>query len=534
MQETDANVSACINASIGGFMKKTLLTGIVCLLGIFAFGQSAKYTELLNKAKKYDSEKNYAYALGYYYDAVREDIRNSKEAYDRFIEIENVLKDGKPGFDEYDDFTIYDEWVVLLKNAEKYWTEHAYDIYCCDFKLSQKNLDMETRTANYLITVTYNENRKYKRIIKIMTDGIQKSWTENWKGITFEEDSGKKYCSWPKSPVKGNSTDYKKDGVVTFAKKHYGYSIFDSSKIYEEDKTCSFAMENSMMSLDVELCAPDGRKIASVNNLYKEDIIKKIPQGDIKLFESGDVKVEVKGFNLYGGAALLSHEPDYKKAHEELEKHKLAFSVFSDTIGDYVNRYSIYESVLKTVGTGKLIAEYTYKDVAYDLLDPAEWDFGRKTKDNMLPAIVEKISALTGIKHKVHDYDPYGDSFSLKRELTEEEIAKKEEEERLAEIKRQEEEERLRQEKIAAEERQRAENLENYEAELKIQVQRALRKKGKLSKKQLVIYLSNIRELEAMATLKEMDKEQVLEFIIENLLQQGLIIQKGSNYMLQK
>lgn len=505
-------------------MKKRLLTGIVCLLGIFAFGQSAKYTELLNKAKKYDSEKNYAYALGYYYDAVREDVRNSKEAYDRFIEIENVLKDGKPGFDEYDDFSIYDGWVSLLKNAEKYWTEHAYEIYRCDFKLSQKNLDMETRTANYLITVTYNENRKYKRIIKAMTDGICKSWTESWKGITVEKEYDKILCSWPKYPVKGNATDYKKDGVATFSKKHYGYSIFDSSKIYEEDKTCSFAMENSMMSLDVELCAPDGRKIASVNNLYKEDIIKKIPQGDIKLFESGDVKVAVKGFNLYGGAAFLSHEPDYKKAHEELEKHKLAFSVLPDTIGDYVNRYSIYESVLKTVGTGKLIAEYEYEKIIYDLLEPAEWDI--YNENSMLPAIVEKFSALTGIKHEV--YKSYGSYFSLKREATEEDIAKQKEEE-LAEIKRQEEIER---ERIASEKRQREIDLENYETELRVQVRRVLNKKGKLSEKQLIQYLND--ELEAIATLKEMDKEQVAESVIESFLQQGLIIQKGSNYMLQK
>lgn len=507
-------------------MKKRLLTGIVCLLGIFAFGQSAKYTELLNKAKKYDSEKNYAYALGYYYDAVREDVRNSKEAYDRFIEIENVLKDGKPGFDEYDDFSIYDGWVSLLKNAEKYWTEHAYEIYRCDFKLTQKNLDMETRTANYLITVTYNENRKYKRIIKAMTDGICKSWTESWKGITVEKDYDEILCSWPKYPVKGNSTDYKKDGVATFTEKHYGYSIFDSSKIYEEDKTCSFAMQNSMMSLDVELCAPDGRKIASVNNLYKEDIIKKIPQGDIKLFESGDVKVAVKGFNLYGGAALLSHEPDYKKAHEELEKHKLAFSVLPDTIGDYVNRYSIYESVLKTVGTGKLIAEYEYEKIIYDLLEPAEWNI--YNENSMLPAIVEKFSELTGIKHEV--YKSYGSYFSLKREATEEDIAKQKEEERLAEIKRQEEIEKKRQERIAAEERE----VESCKAKLRYMVIELFRGEKKVAKNFLHSRIHESREFYAIARIKEMDERQTLDYIIESFLQQGLIIQKGSNYMLQK
>ena len=528
-QGTGVKVLPVSKSSSGGFMRKFLLVGLVCLFSSFAFGQSAKYTELLNKAKKFDAEKNYAYALGYYYDAVKEDFENCKEAYDRFIEIENVIKEGKPGFDEYDDFSIYDGWVFLLKNAEKYWTEHAYEIYCYEYKFAQKSLDMEARTADYKLTVEYRINRKYSRLIKAMTDGLCKSWTKNWKGITVEKEYDKVECSWPKYPVKGNSTDYKKDGVATFIRQHYGYTSLDNKKIFDEDRKCSFANENNMMSIDVEICAPDGRKISSVDNLYEDAIVKKIPQKDIKLFEDGSVKVVVKSFNLYEGTALDNSEwgINYKELQEKLEKLKMTDAPIPDSIKDYVNRYCIYVSVQKSVEAGILITEYKYEDVVYDLLEPAEWNFSRRGEPKMLPAIVEKISALTGIKHEVNDYYERGGSFSLKRGLSQKE--QEAEDARIEELKRQEEEKKLQKERMRKER-----EIDRCKSELTSQIYFLLKEKGKLSKKQLYLYIADRKEFMKLAKISEMNNEQTFDFVIESLLQQELIILKGSKYSIKK
>lgn len=416
-----------------------------------------------------------------------------------------------------------------MKNAEKYWTEHAYEIYCYEYKFAQKSLDMEARTADYKLTVEYRINRKYSRLIKAMTDGLCKSWTKNWKGITVEKEYDKVECSWPKYPVKGNSTDYKKDGVATFIRQHYGYTSLDNKKIFDEDRKCSFANENNMMSIDVEICAPDGRKISSVDNLYEDAIVKKIPQQDIKLFEDGSVKVVVKSFNLYEGTALDNSEwgINYKELQEKLEKLKMTDAPIPDSIKDYVNRYCIYVSVQKSVEAGILITEYKYEDVAYDLIEPADWNFGYKTKHEMLPAIVEKLSELTGIKFEVHKYDPYSSEFSLKRGLSQKE--QEAEDARIEELKRQEEEKKLQKERMRKER-----EIDRCKSELTSQIYFLLKKRGKLSKKQLYPYITDTEEFMKLAKISEMSNEQTFDFVIESLLQQELIILKGSKYSIKK
>ena len=284
-----------------------------------------------------------------------------------------------------------------------------------------------------------------------------------------------------------------------------------------------------MMSIDVEICAPDGRKISSVDNLYEDAIVKKIPQQDIKLFEDGSVKVVVKSFNLYEGAALDNSEwgINYKELQEKLEKLKMTDAPIPDSIKDYVNRYCIYVSVQKSVEAGILITEYKYEDVVYDLLEPAEWNFSRRGEPKMLPAIVEKISALTGIKHEVNDYYERGGSFSLKRGLSQKE--QEAEDARIEELKRQEEEKKLQNERMRKER-----EIDRCKSELTSQIYFLLKKRGKLSKKQLYPYITDTEEFMKLAKISEMNNEQTFDFVIESLLQQELIILKGSKYSIKK
>lgn len=161
------------------------------------------------------------------------------------------------------------------------------------------------------------------------------------------------------------------------------------------------------------------------------------------------------------------------------------------------------------------------------MIEPADWNFGYKTKHEMLPAIVEKLSELTGIKFEVHKYDPYGSEFSLKRGLSQKE--QEAEDARIEELKRQEEEKKLQNERMCKER-----EIDRCKSELTSQIYFLLKKKGKLSKKQLYPYITDTEEFMKLAKISEMNKEQTFDFLIESLLQQELIILKGRNYSIKK
>ena len=103
-------------------MKKIALAVAVMLAaGLGVFAQSAEYTVLVKKAKDYEAKKQYASALGIYWDAVAaEPSEKSQEAVEVFLKLEDLIKSGKPGYDEFDEFSLYDDWVLLCKDFECY------------------------------------------------------------------------------------------------------------------------------------------------------------------------------------------------------------------------------------------------------------------------------------------------------------------------------------------------------------------------------------------------------------------------------
>ena len=89
--------------------------------------RSAKYLPTyeahLSKAKKYESEKRWCYALGSYYDAmgtVGVDPEFKSEAVEGYNLLKAAILSGNPGLGTYDEFTIFEEWKKLLIDAEKY------------------------------------------------------------------------------------------------------------------------------------------------------------------------------------------------------------------------------------------------------------------------------------------------------------------------------------------------------------------------------------------------------------------------------
>ena len=94
-------------------MKKLPLTLMFVLLLSPLFAKT--YSEYLAEAKKYESQKQWCYALGSYYDAMGTDELPEKkvEAYERYTALADTIKAGNPGFGKFDKFTIYYEWKKL-------------------------------------------------------------------------------------------------------------------------------------------------------------------------------------------------------------------------------------------------------------------------------------------------------------------------------------------------------------------------------------------------------------------------------------
>lgn len=51
-------------------------------------------------------------------------INEDTDAYNSFWTLAEQIKNGNPGLEEFDKFSLYDGWMLLCKNSEKYWTEY--------------------------------------------------------------------------------------------------------------------------------------------------------------------------------------------------------------------------------------------------------------------------------------------------------------------------------------------------------------------------------------------------------------------------
>ena len=101
-------------------MKKKIFIFLIMVVSAFLYAET--YEELLKKAEQYEAKKEWFYALGSYYDAIK--IANDSDtARQKFGQLSDCIKNGNPGYGSFNDFTLHDEWVNLIKNAEKYFTE---------------------------------------------------------------------------------------------------------------------------------------------------------------------------------------------------------------------------------------------------------------------------------------------------------------------------------------------------------------------------------------------------------------------------
>lgn len=166
-------------------MKLTKLVVSTSFLLAFAFGafaQNAAYTDLVKKAKDAETKKQYAYAMGYYLDAVNADPANSGEAYAAYENLANEIKEGNPGYGKFTQFSLHSGWIDLLKDAEKYFTEYCpYAITVG--KLEMGELDYTNKTATVSSTVSVNYSQKFYHMMVPICWGYSKVYRDDWKDL---------------------------------------------------------------------------------------------------------------------------------------------------------------------------------------------------------------------------------------------------------------------------------------------------------------------------------------------------------------
>ena len=193
--------------------------------------RNAKFLPLyeghLAKAKQYEAEKRWCFALGSYYDAmgvVDLDPEFKKEAVLGYKTIVNAILSGNPGLGTFNVFTLHDEWKNLLIDAEKYGSsipKFSMEIG----ELIRGDLDYQTKTASYHAIISVELSSRYVSTILIIEKGYEKAFKDDWKSDLPAP------FNWP-----AHSVSYKNDGIynVDGALIFGGYSnAWDDISLYE-------------------------------------------------------------------------------------------------------------------------------------------------------------------------------------------------------------------------------------------------------------------------------------------------------------
>lgn len=194
--------------------KKILCLLILSIISYTLFAQNIDYDTLSKKAKAYESKKLYASALCTYWDAwifaSSTQPEKASEAKNEFWKLGTTILDGNPGYGEFDDFTLYDDWVLLLKDFEQYWTENPPLGIQFD-TLKKGNIDRTNRTISYSLIASYGYCPKVMDVCGILERGLQKVLRDDWDGISI---------AWPHISVYQNEVikdgKYSRDGVLLF------------------------------------------------------------------------------------------------------------------------------------------------------------------------------------------------------------------------------------------------------------------------------------------------------------------------------
>lgn len=169
-------------------MWRRILAGaaVMTAAGSMLFAEGG-YAALLAKAKGYEAKKQYVHALGTYWDAMEAAPEKAGEALEAYEKLGSVIRAGKPGYGEFDDFDLLDGWIDMYADWEAYWTENSRYVFSVS-ELTKGELDVATRTATYNTRVEAEKSKKYNEIKYIVQRGNDQSRRSEWKEVPYDFD----------------------------------------------------------------------------------------------------------------------------------------------------------------------------------------------------------------------------------------------------------------------------------------------------------------------------------------------------------
>lgn len=288
-------------------MKRLFTLTLTFFLALNVFAQNDEYKQHIEKAKEYETNEQWIHALGEYWDAMAADNDNAITALNRWFEIAESIKSGKPGIGEYDEFDTYDCWAELQEEYEDYWYEDC-PLYFNFSDFEKGELDYETRTASYSIKLNAEWTPKYKRIKDIVSTGYKKAFRYDWK---LEEN-------WPSVSCRNNG-----DKVISNYYGEYNLATYVTDKYYYDE----YYGSQSNYIIKCSIVGPDDLKIVEEAYIGDGDrfVIYGVDRKGIKVFDSKNVKIIPEKVMLYINSNSSEWNPvtdryEYKRINKDLVK----------------------------------------------------------------------------------------------------------------------------------------------------------------------------------------------------------------------
>lgn len=333
-------------------MKKLIAFALTTLLTLSSLFTES-YNQLVEKAKSYESKKEWAYALGAWYDAAKTAYENGEteatvEIFEKYQDLKTLIESGNPGIGKFGVFEMHDEWKRLLMNAEKYATEYGRYAFTIG-DLSRKSVDMKARTATYSATIEIADSDRYTEIIGTVRSGYNTAWNKDWNDVPNPD-------YWPEISVSGLNS---KSNLVN------GVAIYRTSIVERGHTNINIVYAYAMSGLQPP------KKI----NIMESAVGKKYQTAIYNAFactRGGGAEFTLNGLQCFVMSTLYDLKFDIidengaelVKPKRKLIDYGLGFSYYNKDLGIYQDEYTtsnestfdisgITESVMKKIDSGK-------------------------------------------------------------------------------------------------------------------------------------------------------------------------------------
>ena len=263
--------------------KKIILSVFVlCTSLSFLCAHNESSDRLFEKGARFEKEGEIVYALGAYYDAIKANPYGAQKAYEAFMALSRSIEDGNLGKNADDDeLGLYEDWMALLKNAEKYWTEYfPYQIKLNGIKPGK--IDYKSKTGEVMLSVEVSTSEKYERIIGSILKGLKAVANPEWPELSLGDDG---QVLWPYYSVSGFF-----DNLTQITKDRYEVPENDSANDYIGEGVAVFVpydTDTGDLECNYEyITRPQNSFVASFGSHFLYDFEISLVDADGKAYDS--------------------------------------------------------------------------------------------------------------------------------------------------------------------------------------------------------------------------------------------------------